>query len=86
MAKALFFILRQSFSRLLKSAKSKENGLLLMNFRLGCVRTHNRLLYHVVEKSSKNLHLFFSTGASTYGGPQGTVMQISLLLQNKNTC
>ena len=30
-------------SRPLKLAKSKEKGLLFMNFRLGCLRTHGHL-------------------------------------------
>ena len=39
-----------------------------MNFRLRCLRTHSPLFYHVVDKPPS----IFSTGASTYGGPQRT--------------
>ena len=35
--------MRAKVSRPLKLAKSKEKGLLFMNFRLGCVRTHGHL-------------------------------------------
>ena len=35
--------MRAKVSRPLKLAKSKEKGLLFMNFRLGCLRTHGHL-------------------------------------------
>ena len=35
--------MRAKVSRPLKLAKSKEKGLLFMNFRLGCVRPHGHL-------------------------------------------
>ena len=35
--------MRAKVSRQLKLAKSKEKGLLFMNFRLGCLRTHGHL-------------------------------------------
>ena len=35
--------IRAKVSRPLKIAKSREKGLLFMNFRLGCLRTHGHL-------------------------------------------
>ena len=35
--------MKAKVSRPLKLAKSKEKGLLFMNFRLGCLRTHGHL-------------------------------------------
>ena len=35
--------IRAKVSRPLKIAKSMEKGLLFMNFRLGCLRTHGHL-------------------------------------------
>ena len=63
-AKGPIFYLTAAVQQTTEFARSKENGLLLMSFRLRCLRTHSPLFYHVVYKPPS----IFSTGATTYGG------------------